>query len=167
MPLMWAHSLYWATTVPPEPDVPNYPIWQIVPISGGSGEPPPVRVRSWWQRQWKGIVRHWHEIGRRIPERLYIAWVLFCILFGSSYHVARYAVRKVAVDPSMPRGPLAYQHMQNRSALYHYQGENVVRSMEAAEWMGHWLSEKHRKVPMWRRHMACELAYLALKERGR
>lgn len=157
-------KFFQVVSVPPA-SAGGYPTWQVVPISGGSGIEPPRRTLPWWVRQKRGLARRWHALGRRVPERLWLWWVVTLTLFSPTYAAARYAVRKVNADPSMPKGPLAYAYMQNKTGLYHPLGENFVRSTEAVEWTGHWLTEEKHTAPTWRRHLACEIAYLALKER--
>lgn len=151
---------------PPAVSEPGYPLWQSTPIiSGGSGLEPTYRLRSRPARWWKRVRLWWHRLGRYVPEHLWLWWVVTILLVRPTFRAAQYSVRKVNLDPSMPKGGAAFQHMTNRSGLYHPQGENLVRHMEAAEWAGHWLREHRRSAPLWRTHLACELAYLALKER--
>lgn len=160
MPLQgWAHSLYWAGAgAPPDPlvDLP-YMRWQILPISGGSGEP---RLRTRWQRIVKLSRRWWHELGRRMPERLWLSWIVLCLIWGRDLRLARSIIREIAAHPSIPRGADAVSAILENRILYWREGENIYRNVMAAR-MARAIQPSHRRQTL------LELAYLAMKERGR
>lgn len=121
------------------------------------------RLRNFWERQWKGLVRWWHDLGRRMPERLWLWWVLSGLVLSRALNDARYSVRKVAIEP-VPRD---MHHFIQKMSLYPGWGENEYRRSEAELWaMLHGKEEADIPVSH-RRHLLVEIAYLALKERGR
>ena len=164
MPLQgWAHSLYWAGAgAPPDPavDLP-YARWQstviVPPISGGSGEP---HLRTRWQRIVKLLRRWWRELGRRMPERLWLWWVISCLVWGRDLRLARQVVREIAVSPNIPRGADAVSAILENRSMYWREAENIYRNTMAAR-MSKAIHLTHRRQAL------LELAYLSLKERGR
>jgi hypothetical protein len=118
----------------------------------------------------KRILQWWNgSVIPRVPERVWLWLYLTSLIFSDSYPSAQYAVRKAATDPSLAGVKYgdAWQRVLNRANLYPQLGENLLRNAEAVEWVGHHLETLQRREPLWRRHLLCELAYLALKERGR
>lgn len=168
MPLQsWGHSAYWSGAGGPPPPAEESictHCW-LPPISGGSGDRPP-RVRTWRERQVKGLICFWKSLNRYVPERLWVWWVVTIKIFSPSYTASQYAVRKVARDTAL-RGSAAVQHIVNQSGLYHVLGENIYRNTEASLWTRLVLKERKREERSHRREALVELAYLALKERGR
>lgn len=124
------------------------------------------RERSWLERQVKNVSRLWREIGRRTPERLWLAWVLVSMVLGKDYRSAQYAVRKAARDISPENMEGALLRM-SKAQLSPYDGENWYRNAEAAHWTFLHAKENGRWIPSWRREALVEMAYLALKERGK
>lgn len=104
-----------------------------------------------------------------LRERLWLVGQLVKLIFSEKYDAARYAVRKVAVDPSYRdlRGPLAYDYIRNHSGLYHLQGENLIRGLEARVWTGMAGREAGIPISMQSAGLLAELAYHALKTRGK
>ncbi|MDR5698150.1 MAG: hypothetical protein QN123_14375 [Armatimonadota bacterium] len=124
-----------------------------------------VALRSFWARQWKGLRRFWHEVGRRIPERLWLLWVVATLIFSPDWWSARYAVRKVAREPGFS-GERGLEYLR-QAVLYPGAFENIFRNQEASLWMRLHAAERGRRIRGWRRELLVELAYLALRERGR
>lgn len=124
--------------------------------------------RTWLGRQWQGCVRAWHWVGRRMPERLWLAWVLLTVVCSRDYRSARYAVRKVAVEggPAIAEFGIA-RLIQDKSTLYPFEAENWYRNMEASLWTKLHAKETGRIPKAWRRELLVEMAYVALRERGR
>lgn len=166
MALQQLHSIFWPgdgiVNNNPPPDIAQYPAVQAVILScavwGVAGVRLPKSVRRFLDRIW-----------RALPERLWLTLVLLRVVWSQEYAGAQQAVRKIARDQSIGqlRGPHAIQHMQNRSGVYHKLGENWVRVTEAREWAGHYNRAKNVHVSSHRTGALVELAYLALKERGR
>lgn len=125
------------------------------------------RARTWWERQVKGWRRWWNDVGQRLPERIWLLWVVATVIFSRDFPSARYAVRKSATDQA-PRDFGAWEAIHNTINFYPYLGENYYRNMEAVLWTHLHAKEMGRAtVPLHRRQLLVELAYLALKERGR
>ena len=105
----------------------------------------------------------------RAPEWLWLLIRLWGVVRSPAFVAAQQAVRKVAADPSFrdKRGPLAYAHMQAEAAVYHPLGENVIREVEARMWTQVYAADAGTRVSWPVAGVLTELAYLALKERGR
>ena len=104
-----------------------------------------------------------------LPDWAWLLARLALLLRSPEFDAARKAVRKVAVDPSFTnkRGPHAFTHMQQEAGVYHPLGENLVREVEARMWTRVYAQETNTVIPWQRAGALSELAYLALKERGR
>lgn len=116
------------------------------------------------------LARRLRRLARRawltLPFRLRAFFIVCRILLRPEFAGAEVAVRKVATDPDMRnlRGPLAYQHIQNHSGLYHNFGENFIRAVEARQWTHHILRDRGMDVPEHRTGLLTELVYTTLKE---
>lgn len=169
MPSQWAHSLFWAGGAEPPPPVGagGYSKWQLIPIMGGAPEPL-ARQRTWLARQWKGLYRLWRQVGRYLPERLWLAAQILRVLFSPAYSEARWAVRFVATN-GHPRGEELAKYLYHRASVLgsHRYAENIFRRSEASDYVSARLLTRGKKTFSWRQGAALELAYLAYRERGR
>lgn len=175
MALQALGSLYWpGDGVGPGPVVPKpgYASWQaaVVPcllfglasLTATPGllcavvVPMPTRYR--WPR-WLRILGH--KVRLAIPERLWLLWRVACVLWSPAYVQAHQAVRAVAITPHM-REKHMWGEIGHRAAMVHGRGENVFRALLAVEAYG---ATPHTTGHL--RNTLIELAYLALKERGR
>lgn len=128
--------------------------------------------RTWGGRVVRAWGAFWWRVGRAVPERVWVWWVLTRMVWSRAYPAARYAVRKVAGDHDLYATLVADPHgaklmVADQAASYPNMGENLVRMNEAREWMGHWLKEHGRRCPAVMRNGLVEAAYLAYRARGR
>lgn len=130
----------------------------------------PVRERTWCERQVKGFRRFWKTLGQRMPERIWVSWVLLRLVWSRAYSGAKYAVRKIATDPDLGN-TARREHLKalvlKQANLYPTQGENLVRRGEAQEGTERWCAEHHVALSRRERNVLSELAYLAYAARGR
>lgn len=130
--------------------------------------PAPV-LRTGWARLRKRISQRLADYERRLPDGWWLCVQVLRWLRSPAFRAAQQAVRKVASDPSFreTRGPHAFQHMKNESGLYHPLGENLVREVEARQWVRHYAKDAGVSVSWQEAGALAELAYHVLKARGR
>lgn len=117
------------------------------------------RLRQFWRT----------SVLPRVPERLWLWVVVTRVIFSDRYAPAQYAVRKAATDGSLAgiKHMDAWQRVFDRARVVSHLSENILRNMEAVEWTSHAMGVLSHDIPLYRRQLIVELAYLALKERGR
>lgn len=118
----------------------------------------------------KRLRQFWHtSIVPRIPERIWLWTVVTRLIFSDSLGPAQYAVRKAATDGSLAgiKHMDAWQRVFDRARVVSNLSENILRNWEAVEWTSHAMGVLDTPMPLYRKQLLVEMAYLALKERGR
>lgn len=111
-------------------------------------------LSNYFRDKWRRIRR-----ANRLGERLYTLWRVAVLLFSPSYERARQAVRSTAIEPDIRDKHVSGLFWARHMPLSR---ENLTRHMLATERFG--------VAPLGARHyrnLLLELAYFALKERGR
>jgi hypothetical protein len=114
-------------------------------------------------RVWpKWLRRLGRRLERAVPEALWLLWQLARLLFSPEYARARAAVRQAATRAGFASDRAAWADLGRRASKVAGYGEIVYRHMAAVEAFG---ATPHKAAHA--RNACLELAYLALKERGR
>jgi hypothetical protein len=127
--------------------------WPAVLLATAPVTPPVTRPK--WLRRWL------RRLERALPERLWLTWRLLRLVWSPTYALARSAVRQAATAEGF-RDKGGWAQVAQRMGRVAGVSENVWRHLAAVESFG--------QVPVRTGHLrgaALELAYLALKERGR
>lgn len=122
-----------------------------------------------WQRMKSSLSRASRAIGARMPERLWLWWVLTLTIFGRGWSndvwaSCVYGVGKSAKDASIS-GEAAWRWLQRRAELYPGMGENEYRNAEASLWARLAMQERGAWCSSHRLELMVELAYMARKEK--
>lgn len=67
----------------------------------------PVRERTWRERQVKGFRRFWKTLGRKVPERIWLSWVVLRMIWSRGYGQASRIVLDVATDTKLYQEEIA------------------------------------------------------------
>jgi hypothetical protein len=112
------------------------------------------------RRTRKVILQRWNAVLRWVPERIWLLWRLYKLVYSPDYTRAMDAVRLVARTPGM-REQKMWGEIGQRLYVVPGARENFYRRLKAEELYGTYQHRKRHEM-----NTALEIAYLTLKERG-
>jgi hypothetical protein len=159
---------------PPAPSQPGYAGWEgaviamAVLFAVSVWHPPsavlfatllPIKTERAWPKWLRRLGR---RVERALPEVLWLLWQVARLAFSPEYARARAAVRGVATIAGFRSDRAAWADLGRRASRAAGYGENIYRHMAAVEAFG---ETPHKAGHA--RNACLELAYLALKQRGK
>ena len=162
----WGHSHYWHVSstggggAPPDAETWSYPRWQTIHTAGSLFG----AVQPWWD--WgTELWGFWKAYRRCSPDQLHALTHAAAVVTTPVYATAQQSVRQTAVKPTM-RDHHYWQEVGRVAKAWNW-SENVYRRLDANETADTLLRAQGSTVTHMDRELAVELAYHALKDRGR